>query len=712
MRRFITVLVIPMCVWALALLYQGSEDGFARENARQSSDGAQRLDDGSLTAPFARGVLTASPSRFESLGSSVAFAAPPDLNGEHFVTPLLGYGVTGAGNLLITRDGGRSWMLLLHAPGADFTALTWEGQVGVASGLSLYSGSGLAIPTLAVTTNDGLSWTLRDPTFPPMYSVMQRAGWQTLVAHPITARELLLLPVPALESQVPAYGLISMDGGTHFEPLWLGHGWQPTGGVALLSAGRFAITVQGTPSAGVEKSGVAILRDSGHLLRLYSAVLPLPLYAVLPLSAQEFMVAGGTFPEYSPATAYGFYHLFLHGDGKFVPLDVVPDRRAMNYGPMVALSRGSDGLLYALEGGVPLGGNPPAQGQLMISRDGGHRFVSTGVTGSMLDVLGRHSWLLTGPNPWSYQVSPMRAWYSASAGRKFTLLPTDTAATPVTAVNVLGLHHVLVTTAHNVWVHADEGGTWVREPWPPATYAGVGEPFLLRMQSGIDGSTGLALSDDCGGTWHSRALPEWIANVDDASVSVGGFIAITAEDSGSSGDSLVTSADGGRAWRTASKAFADSGLSAVFLNPQLGYVFDGNFQLNQGTQWERELWHTADGAKTWHPFPIAPLTLVSSGDVTATRHTLILAGEVELGTQPLYSVNGMSEAHAVLVLVDTVTGRVRAWNLGRHIPKQISFVSSQVGVMETMEGRLYETRDGGEAWSPLVLQVRGISPMY
>jgi len=74
--------------------------------------------------------------------------------------------------------------------------------------------------------------------------------------------------------------------------------------------------------------------------------------------------------------------------------------------------------------------------------------------------------------------------------------------------------------------------------------------------------------------------------------------------------------------------FADNGLSAVFLNRQLGYVFDAGFQLNQGTQWERELWQTADGAKTWHPFYVAPLTLVSSGDVSATRHTLILAGEV------------------------------------------------------------------------------------
>jgi len=154
-----------------------------------------------------------------------------------------------------------------------------------------------AIPTLAVTTNDRLAWSLRHPKCPRKYSSAQRAGCLTLVAHPLTARDILLLPVPALENQVPAFALLSKDGGAHFEPLSLGRGWEPTGG---------------------------------------------------------------------------------------------------------------DGLLYALEGGVPLGGTPPAQGQLMISRDGGHRFVSTGVTGSMLDVLGPHSWLLTGPNPWSDQVSPMR----------------------------------------------------------------------------------------------------------------------------------------------------------------------------------------------------------------------------------------------------------------------------------------------------------------
>jgi len=32
--------------------------------------------------------------------------------------------------------------------------------------------------------------------------------------------------------------------------------------------------------------------------------------------------------------------------------------------------------------------------------------------------------------------------------------------------------------------------------------------------------------------------------------------------------------------------------------------------------------------------------------------------------------------------------------------------------METMDGRLYETRDGGEEWSPLVLEAPGITPMY
>lgn len=117
-----------------------------------------------------------------------------------------------------------------------------------------------AIPTLAVTTNDGLAWTLRHPKCPRKYSSAQRAGWLTLVAHPLTARDILLLPVPALENQVPAFALLSKDGGAHFEPLSLGRGWEPTGGDGLLYALEGGVPLGGTPPA---QGQLMISRDGG-----------------------------------------------------------------------------------------------------------------------------------------------------------------------------------------------------------------------------------------------------------------------------------------------------------------------------------------------------------------------------------------------------------------------------------------------------------------
>lgn len=688
------------------------------QSPRLRSSGATDSAQGSLpqglSQSLTRAITRPRNAVFSSRASTVGVGAPPDLNGEHFISVRTGYGVTGDGNILKTANGGRTWEVAAHAASASFSYLSWHGAVGVASGLTPNFGTPLSIPTLAVTVDNGLKWKFIHPLLPNSVSGSDQT--YQMVVHPVSIRLMVLLPEPAFvggNTKAPPI-LVSADGGANFHTFTLPKGWQPTGGFAAVSGGKMALALTNGVNG---EQGVAIVRVGSHTVEIHAARLPVGLYSLAYRSGMLY-AAGGTFPEYSTPVANAIYKINLGDPSQFTPLYVLHNARGHNYQPIVSLRVSSSGVMYALQGGVPPGANGPSQGRLLISRDGGRAFVRSAARGSTLTVFGHKIWLLTGPNPWAYSEAAPNDLYSSNEGRTFTTLPWNNRAQGAIWAQTGSPGVNYVAAGGGLWQTADRGrkvsrvALPVSSPYSSVQSVGLGKRWALRWQDTLSRPL-VRLTSNGGKTWNLVSIPPAIDTLDSASILTGGWMALVGHAALQEFDSLYISGDGGRQWVTVPVPFGQSsGMSVDFLSAKTGYAVSG-LPLDQ--QWPPSpyLFRTVNGGRAWTRIPLGQWSFVSANDVTSVGKTVIFSGLAGVSIHRAgISFNEIARARSLLVEMDANGADVRVYNLDGHIPMSISFSTANDGVMTTADGQVYATDDGGAVWRNVQLQSRLISPAY
>ncbi len=676
------------------------------QSPRLRSSGADHSTQGGLAQSLAQAISRPRNAVFISRASTVGVNAPPDLNGEHFISGRTGYGVTGDGNILRTANGGGTWKVAVHAASASFSYLSWHGAVGVASGLTPNTGTPLSIPTLAVTVDNGLKWKFIHPLLPSSVSGSDQT--YQMVAHPLSSRLLVLLPEPAFVggyTKAPPI-LVSTDGGANFHTFTLPKGWQPTGGFAAVSGEKMALALSNSVN---DEQGIAIVNVVTRTAAIHGARLPVGLYGLAYRSGILY-AAGGTFPEYSTPVANAIYKINLSNPRQFTPLYVLHNVRGHNYQPIVSLRVSSSGVMYALQGGVPPGANGPGQGRLLISRDGGRAFVRSAARGSTLTVFGHKIWLLTGPNPWAYSEATPNDLYSSNEGRRFITLPWNNKALGATWAQTGSPGVVYVAVGGELWQMTDRGRKMSRvalpvsSPFSSVQYAGLGKRWALRWQDTLSRPL-VRVTSNGGKAWNPVSIPPAIDTLDSASILPGGWMALVGHAMRQEFDSLYIGGDGGRQWVTVRLPFGQSsGMSVDFLSVKTGYAVSG-LPLDQ--QWPPSpyLFRTVNGGREWTRIPLGPWSFVSANDMTSAGKTVVFSGLAGVSIHRAgVSFNELAQSRSLLVEMDANGSGVRVYNLGGHIPMSISFSTANDGAMTTADGQVYATDDGGAVWRHVQLQ--------
>lgn len=639
-------------------------------------------------------------------------AAPPDMQGEHFVSGTTGYGATTDGQIVKTTNAGRTWTRIAMDPDASFGSMTWTGQVGVADGLYLYGGTAVTLPTLAITTDNGGHWRFLHPRFSGSLASPPITSPTLTAAQAISAKDIILLPPAANQNaEVIAKWLpVSTDGGQSFHPVPLPRNWEPTGGFVALSAEAALLTMTNTQTGA---SGVAQFSVQRGFTHIVAARLPVELYAAMRSQNGTLYVAGGTFAKFTSPVADALYAVNLAGNGHFTLVSEIRSQMGMAYAPIVDLQSANGATFYALEGGLTMGANNPDSGTLLISRNSGKSWMTTRVTGSTISVISKKIWLWASQGPWNNPQYPPTNLVSVDGGLRFHSLPVQTNeqwawwAQFGKRSRRASVPNLYVQTTTGLLQSASEGASWSKSPMPLTAADDTNDTYTyLDLQSSPSfrilttfQSTSLATSLNQGESWQSMRLPANVELIDGVSGTPKGTTVMIGH-SPRGWDNVYLTDNKGRLWTTVPSPFGQmDGMSVALVSSKVGYAAPEMSEMNPVAAYPY-LWQTIDGGKTWHKLDLAswswiPVPYQLPAPLMAVRHTLLFAG--------LWTPNGSTTAQPILLFYPPGGVGARAVDLGDHIPVSISFSSMRRGVMVTGNGGLYLTDDGGLTWKAIAV---------
>ena len=636
------------------------------------------------------------------VGPSIAAPAPQDLNGEHFLTDKIGYAITGNGDILKSTDGGELWRSVAHAPSSTFSSLSWQGSVGVASGLVSTMGEYSYVPTLGITADNGRRWEFVHPKLPNV--VLSTNTAYSLEVHPLSKKCMVVLPPPAVQMDVSFPLEVSTDGGETFHPIELPEGWNVTGGFAALSSNSMALTMTNNKTG---ESAVAVVSTRTSSVRLIKKRLPVELYALDMAPSGVLYAAGGTFDKYAQPVADAIYSVSLKKNA-FAPISEIPRKTGTLYNPFIQIDVRRRGVIYALEGGLVQGQNGPSRGNLIVTYDDGRHWRTTSGTGSTITVHHRSLWLLSGPSSWNFPVAPIKDFYSSNGGRGFSMLPWNRNGVKATWAQMGSSQQIYVGTNAGIDTVSTKG-EWARSSLPAATtvsavsYAGLGHRTQIKWWSTLS-NTLVEVSSDGGRHWRSLSLPQADLTIDGVSAYSNGRIAISGHPAMSEFDSLYITRDFGGKWTTVHQPFGQRyGMSIDFATKTLGYATYG-VPVGDETISTPFLYLTTDGGVHWRPVSLGTWTWLSSADLSSFNDTVVFAGLSGNVAPKGVGSNTLSGSDAILIFYPPNGAGTRAYNLGRHFPTSVSFANRLDGVMTTMDGRLYVTTDGGARWRLVSVQ--------
>lgn len=566
--------------------------------------------------------------------------APPDLSGEHFVSATIGYGVTSDGQILMTRNAGRTWTRVAMDPSASFGTLSWTGNVGVADGLFFDGGMSANVSTLAVTTDDGTTWSFLHPTVAkPLRSSLTYAP---TVVKVISEKDMILLPPAAVQYAYTDSSLlpVSTDSGRTFHPVPLPKNWEPTGGFAVESLRTVLLTMMNVRTG---ESGVAQFSVQDGFTRIIAARLPVELYAALKSPNGALYVAGGTFAKFDPPVAEAFYKVNFSGPGHIALVSEIQSRMRMAYSPIVQLESPTNATFYALEGGIVMGANGPDSGTLLVSHDSGLSWTTTHFVGSKMSVVGSHIWLLAGQNTWNSQLNHPTDLLSDDWGLHFRNLPVQTGKEWALCAQFgpsktrTGIPRLYVQTTKRILQSQNGGQSWTKFTLPMSADGGSYDyvnlqsaPSFRILNSMLRVS--LDVSFDHGLSWRKVPMTKGVDVLDGVTGTPGGSIILIGH-SALSWDNVYITHDGGKSWTTVSSPFGQmDGMSVTFVSNEIGYAAPQLSDSNPSRPYPY-LWLTTNVGETWHKIGLSswnwipgpwqsPTTLVSVG------RTLIFAGVV------------------------------------------------------------------------------------
>jgi len=594
--------------------------------------------------------------------------APGDLTATHFLTPQLGYGVTSAGQVLKSTDGGLHWAVIWTHTGAPFSHLSWHGDVGVATSLTFKGNTPFV--RLAITVDDGRTWHNVAAALPTSYGNM---GIAQVFVRPQSAAVLWLTVSAQAYTESSRYPLlVSTDGGRTFHVDTLPDGFSATGGLAISPDGTVAVSAQHKQTAAIFMG-----RAGGPLQRVWEESLA-PVYALDFVDAHTLLAAGGHYVKYGRKPWDAIWRLAISGSAADPHVIAARPLALLQSGvrtvdqPIVQVQALPGGLIYALTGGSTMGANLPAPGPLLVSRDGGTRFSSTPAVGTSFTAIGDR-----------VLVAQSGLAISADQGRSWTVdvRPTDL---QINGVAFASPQFGYVYTQIGTFVTRDGGRHFALEM--PLQYLYAPPVFATSTVGYRLDTLGVERTTDAGVHWQPLHLPVPVQQVDGVSGVGRDFIAVSFVEriKGRMHDSLAISTDGGGHWRIVNAPFdRRQDVQIAFVSRKVGFAIAPAEFLKRGDQFPALL-KTSDGGTTYETIPIGDLQWpYLPTDLATVGNTLLAAA-----TEP---------AGSVVLQMNAQSGRTTAWHFGPLAPTTISMPTAKDGWMSA-NGRLFHTTDAGRSW--------------
>ncbi|OFW75640.1 MAG: hypothetical protein A2201_12105 [Alicyclobacillus sp. RIFOXYA1_FULL_53_8] len=552
--------------------------------------------------------------------------------------------------------------------------------MGVATGQVSQGQSTVSIE-LAITTDNGASWRLVQPS---LQSTSTGSSWPSapqLYAHVTASHKIWLLLSPQVATMgghAPVW--VSYDDGRTFRNVPLPAGYQAMGGFS--DHGYVALSTYDTIT---QQYGVLV----GNGVTPWAKLGPnseTPIYAVDYVDSTQIYAGGGNIAKYGIQPAQEIWSLHPDNPQNIAVILRRNGTHQESYQPIVELDIHPTGQSYILTGGAPMGANLPAPGPLFTSSDGGMHLHQTTASGSSFDILNAQAWV----------ASPGIGLVVSSDGGntwQAEFRPTTVQAQSVQFVNQeIGY----VTTQVGVYGTMDGGTHWTHLPIQVSPYRGQWLQFVTRTRMYRWSQTSIELSTDGGVSWRPLVIPA-VEQIDGFSALPNGVLKLSGlpvphTSNHPFDDDLFTTTDDGVHWSKVSDPFHIQGVALAFSSPALGVARAPQLSLKVGSR-PASLFVTTDGGQHWQAIGDENVSGEGINALSVNLDGLAISGAVNSSESP----NGQTPSAGIIVIANPSLTEFQAWDTGPNLPESLSYPGHN-DIWLVANGQVFHTTDGGQTF--------------